>query len=367
MLEMLLFLIVAYIPINVIGIASPLLAKKSIIFGVSIPPAYIRNERIETTKSSYMRLSIGFSIAGLLLFVVFQPWLNESRFTAALITAIVYSLVLHTVTYLVFYTRVKRIKQEQGWQQEPAGTQKVSIDISFHTRKKVYSNAWYLIHLAIVLSTAAYLASIYNSIPDVMATHYDLQGNADGFSNKSFMTVFDLSFMQLFMIGLFMFCNWLTDKSKQQTDPLQPEKSMANTIVFRKLSSLFLLVLGFLIVAFFSLLKLGSVAEVSTSFTGISSISFIVVLVAVCTFFIIRMIAIKRTPFKEEITAVPMDADHYWKLGMIYFNPADPALFVEKRQGIGYTVNMGRPVSWIFVIVLIAMVVLIEVLANKTG
>lgn len=36
-----------------------------------------------------------------------------------------------------------------------------------------------------------------------------------------------------------------------------------------------------------------------------------------------------------------------WKLGSIYYNPADPALMVEKRSGPGFTLNFGHRLSWL--------------------
>ena len=39
--------------------------------------------------------------------------------------------------------------------------------------------------------------------------------------------------------------------------------------------------------------------------------------------------------------------DACWKYGLFYFNPDDSALFVEKRIGIGYTINFGRASGWI--------------------
>jgi uncharacterized membrane protein len=32
------------------------------------------------------------------------------------------------------------------------------------------------------------------------------------------------------------------------------------------------------------------------------------------------------------------------------YNRADPALFVEKRMGLGYTLNLGNPFSWLVMI-----------------
>jgi uncharacterized membrane protein len=44
--------------------------------------------------------------------------------------------------------------------------------------------------------------------------------------------------------------------------------------------------------------------------------------------------------------------DCCWKKdGIYYVNRADPALFVEKRVGVGYTPNFGNPWSWVLLTV----------------
>ena len=47
--------------------------------------------------------------------------------------------------------------------------------------------------------------------------------------------------------------------------------------------------------------------------------------------------------------------DKNWKLGLFYINRNDPALFVEKRFGIGYTLNFGHPGVLVFLAVLLAV------------
>jgi uncharacterized membrane protein len=59
-------------------------------------------------------------------------------------------------------------------------------------------------------------------------------------------------------------------------------------------------------------------------------------------------------------------ADQYWKAGLFYVNPEDPALFIEKRFGIGYTMNFGRPASWI-IIAAVALLPLIIGLVLKSA
>ncbi len=50
----------------------------------------------------------------------------------------------------------------------------------------------------------------------------------------------------------------------------------------------------------------------------------------------------------------------HWVAGVFYYNPGDPALWVEKRFGIGWTLNFARPASWFMLggILLVALAVI---------
>lgn len=52
--------------------------------------------------------------------------------------------------------------------------------------------------------------------------------------------------------------------------------------------------------------------------------------------------------------------DSAWKYGMFYYNPDDPAVFVEKRMGIGYTLNFARRWSWVVLVVTLAPILLLS-------
>jgi uncharacterized membrane protein len=45
--------------------------------------------------------------------------------------------------------------------------------------------------------------------------------------------------------------------------------------------------------------------------------------------------------------------DACWKWGLIYVNPADPSILVEKRFGIGYTLNFGNRWTWLVLALLL--------------
>ncbi len=51
-------------------------------------------------------------------------------------------------------------------------------------------------------------------------------------------------------------------------------------------------------------------------------------------------------------------ADARWIGGLFYFNPTDPTLLVEKRMGIGWTLNFGNPRSWVPLITVTIIVVI---------
>jgi uncharacterized membrane protein len=54
--------------------------------------------------------------------------------------------------------------------------------------------------------------------------------------------------------------------------------------------------------------------------------------------------------------------DRCWKWGLVYVNPDDPALIVEKRFGIGYTLNFAHPAAWAIMAALLLPLVLLGLL-----
>jgi uncharacterized membrane protein len=56
--------------------------------------------------------------------------------------------------------------------------------------------------------------------------------------------------------------------------------------------------------------------------------------------------------------------DAAWKWGLIYYNPDDPALIVEKRYGLGYTFNFANPWAWALLALLLVPAVLAVILTR---
>ena len=55
-----------------------------------------------------------------------------------------------------------------------------------------------------------------------------------------------------------------------------------------------------------------------------------------------------------------------WRGGLFYVDREDPALFVPKRYGAGYTFNYGRPLAWVitFAILIVPLAIAIFAAVN---
>ena len=85
------------------------------------------------------------------------------------------------------------------------------------------------------------------------------------------------------------------------------------------------------------------------------------IVVATSVFAVIRMGQIQAEPTNESDNTT----DQCWFLaGQIYYNPVDPVLIVEKRFGIGYTINFGNKLAWI-IVALVPLIALAPVILFK--
>ena len=59
--------------------------------------------------------------------------------------------------------------------------------------------------------------------------------------------------------------------------------------------------------------------------------------------------------------------DRCWRWGLVYVNPADPAVLVPKRFGFGYTLNLARGETWVLVAGMVAYVAAVVAVPLAVG
>jgi uncharacterized membrane protein len=274
--------------------------------------------------------------------------------SAVLILIIIALQPLSTLLVLWrFRDNALRLKNKQNWQAPPDAKRVASLN--FPRRKSTIGDALFSFHLIIVAICVMCAALSWDSIPSTLVTHYGLDGVADGFSKKSFSSVFVLNFIQLGMLVIFIFANFSIRMSKQGLDPNNPELSMGKQVRFRKIMSWFLWGLSLVIVAFMGIIQGSILYEWSSKPVIAAAIALPVLLLGSMTGLSVYL---SRKKLDQQFEGT-MQNDHYWKMGAFYVNADDPALFVSKRTGIGWTLNFGHRISWVIFVGTIAIPIVV--------
>jgi len=115
----------------------------------------------------------------------------------------------------------------------------------------------------------------------------------------------------------------------------------------------FLLLIEFFLAAVFSCVGL-------LPLTGTMPVLIVTILMLPAVFILIVWLNKGRMHAGKDSETDPAAAgdgtpDECWKFGMLYFNPDDAALWVEKRVGIGYTMNFAHVSAWVIVALLLLL------------
>src|SRR5699024_9518124 len=128
------------------------------------------------------------------------------------------------------------------------------IDTKFSQEKLNFSQRWFIIPIIIVLFTVIYTFSIYEQIPNDIPIHTSFSGEVT-YENKSIGVLLFMHMMKLFMIGIFLFVNYIIRRSKQVVAVQNPERSKRQNILFRRRWSLFIIIMSILMTLLLSFIQ----------------------------------------------------------------------------------------------------------------
>ncbi|WP_072903895.1 DUF5808 domain-containing protein [Hathewaya proteolytica] len=159
------------------------------------------------------------------------------------------------------------------------------------------------------------------------------------------------------------FINYIIIKAKPDLNSGCIEKAVIRKKKFRRVNSIFIFVLTICMMILLSIKQL----ELLYNSNLLSLYNNLNILVAVITLiFLIQLIKIgqggKHISSDEEDDELYKDDDDKWFLGEMYFNPKDPAWIVEKRIGIGWTVNFGNRKSWFIFFAIMTILVALKII-----
>ncbi|HEY1991504.1 MAG TPA: DUF5808 domain-containing protein [Gammaproteobacteria bacterium] len=221
--------------------------------------------------------------------------------------------------------------------------------------------AWHALPYLLLAGAGAWVALHWNAIPAVFPVHLDVDGRVNGYAHKSMATVFAPLAIGLLAVVLGHLTMLLGMVVRRLPDTL----ARARLLNAALLEFMCFLSLSFAWVALLPLYGMGLLAG-TAGFT--TFVSLLVAMILVPGITLVR--GLRRLRASEPAGGRgDRTPDSAWILGGLYFNREDPSVFVEKRFGIGYTLNFAHPAAYILIvgILLVVVLILIGSLSAQTG
>lgn len=181
-----------------------------------------------------------------------------------------------------------------------------------------------------LLLTALYLHLHWNEIPQRFPVHWLANGQPNRWATRDWHGVYSPLLMgaaiNFFLLGL----AWMLARLSRNTVMRYVTVRVLEVLVYP-------LTLTFVVIGLLPLTKFNPLAPLLCVVAGM------LLAIAGVLYWSYRKISAAR---ETDVSPEPQ-ADTYWKAGLFYYNPGDPAIFVAKRTGIGYTFNFAHKVVWL--------------------
>ncbi|SET65978.1 Uncharacterized membrane protein [Natronincola peptidivorans] len=343
----LIMLFIAYIPLVLIGYFMPNFTKKTLLFGVVIPADAISNEEVKKIEKDYKR---NYGISVVITSILINIISIKMQSVDLLSIGILIMLIIMSANYVYMHNKAKALKQEKDWTVNKR--QVVVVDTSHSYNKSYPSVHWFWLPIGIVALTLFFTMIRYPYLPEKIPTNFDFAGEAVNYSDKGFFSVFGLPLQQIGMTAMFYFIYRLIKRVKPNIQASRPKaSSKQNQIakgywVMYLLGTLVVLNLNFGYIQLNVLQMINPTAAVNLLVYGLATAIPIIGVIIVAMKTGQSGSRIKVEDVDEEYpNVIDRDDDGFWKWGLYYYNPDDPSLFIEKRFGIGWTINCGRPIG----------------------
>lgn len=357
----------------VIQILTLNLTRKNVFLGVRIPEENSEDPELKELGKKFVKSNILIGVpaaAALSMFV----YLCKSL---VLFMCVVFGYIF--ILFLIYYSfnkKVKAIKTKNFWLNTKK--QEVIIDTSFSREKRKYSmpsSWWFLLPLIIIAINLIINFNYYPSLPDRVATHWDINGHVNGWQNKSALIIYEMPLFQLFMTTVLFFSYKGIGWAKQEISSINPEESKERNRIFRRAWSIYFILSTIGINLIFTLgdLEIMQVTHMDSKLSMALILAFAGAMIISSLVLSIKVgqggSRLKLNKGESQKAIFHRDDDKYWLLAnSIYYNPEDPSLFVEKRFGIGWTINAGTAAGkaiYVFTVLLVIFTFVIVIFSKS--
>lgn len=353
---------------------TPYYSRRGTPFGITVPNSHQQDTFIQMRKKRFfiqnVLLSILLSIP-IVFFSNFEDQTAQDMWSGVYVIGAM--LVFFVLTFVLY---LKNRKAIQLWKKEEqiiveTKKERIVVDTNYHRDlNAVSTRTIVIVQLVIVLISVAVIGFFYDRIPNQFPIHWNSQNIPDRSVEKSPLSVMMMPTMQLLMIPVLAFSHYAFIKSKQKLLANYPQITSYQSKKFRRAWSI-----NFLVTTIATQLLLTSTNFFSLFFAEDMAFGWMGLLIGIFILGIVgyssfltwkygqggeKLVFSEIDEPVEEVTEV--DEEKYWKLGVFYYNPEDSSIFVEKRFGIGSTINLARWQSWACIAGLVLFCIFIGVI-----
>ncbi|EUJ28034.1 hypothetical protein MFLO_12766 [Listeria floridensis FSL S10-1187] len=334
--------------------AMPFVTRKSECFGINVGTKLNQSATLLVWKRSY---AVWVGAIGLFIFcVTFFLYVRDYWVSHVLSAGVLSFLVFAFGIYLIYHMKTKQWKSEQIASGRLMETSVVLVEVSRSRDTSTLSWKWFLTPCVLLGISGILTVLFYEKAPNLIPAYLDFNGTVHEARLKTPLNASLLLFSQVQVILLFLVLHFLIGRSKQIIDQDDPLISLERAKRSRLIYSKAMLYSSFIATGFFALLQVAFLFELGSDFIRMMTIAVFVsmfgILVWITLFVGQAGSKLHVMGIRQERRSIQKD-DRYWKLGIFYVNKYDPVIFIEKRFGIGWTVNLARPIVWMGALLLI--------------
>jgi len=340
-----------YIMTLVLQIIVPFIVRETIVFGVTVPDQNIKHPALANVKKRYAQIVGGTGVVFLIVMIISYNLLTSESIQGMFLLGCLWSMLTVSMgLYWVYHQKLSALKRQEQWGVNLKQVR--AVDLTARSRDEMLPWSFFAVPLVISGFLIIYTILHYDQMPANIAVHWGPSGEADAWKSKTYLTAISLPLVMLMM----QFMMWgITDSIKRSAIKIavnRKEESLEDQLKTRKFMSWQILLVSYAITVLLTVLQLSNIYPSMT--VGYKLLPLFVLFLAVVVGSLLIYVVKKRkyrVRYEKNIDSQVMDVDEdrYWKGGLIYMNRQDPSVFVEKRFGVGWTMNLANPRGYIVI------------------
>jgi uncharacterized membrane protein len=320
-----------------LGLVLPSITSPTVPFGVRVPTQHADDPTVARQTRIYRwRLLVSEIVVAVVTVVIYaltgEPLLLP--LTVLLLVGVWYGC------FFLAHHEIQAAKAAGGWYQ--GLHQGIAADTALRTDPPRFPWLWLAPALIVTLATAVLGVILYPSMPETLAVHYGANGVPDRLAAKSVGTAFSLVFLQIGVTALLAGIAAGIVRSRSDIDPAHPVASARWHRQYMALGARAL-------IGLVTMIDLGMLGSSLLTWTGtVTSWAPLVVVLPILAGVVVAFVVLARNN-RERDDGEPdtglthRDDDKYWRGGLLYINREDQALWVTRRFGLGWTLNLANP------------------------